>query len=166
MLLKKKNIYEYYIELVNKNGLSLTIINKYLNHISDGVNKIIEPLLNKSIELNIDGSNIILNINIKDEIGKEQSVLMLGGRESFIFDTAFKIVLSKISEMPRSNFLFIDEGLSVFDNDNLSNIKELLDYLNTFFDHVFLMSHIDLIKDIVENKIYIKKEGDYSVICE
>jgi exonuclease SbcC len=165
-VVQKKEIYEYYVELVHKNGLSLSIINKYLSYISDGVNKIIEPFLNKSIELNIDGSNIILNINVKDEIGKEQSVLMLGGRESFIFDTAFKIVLSKISEMPRSNFLFIDEGLSVFDKENLTNIKELLDYLNTFFDHVFLMSHIDIIKDMVENKIYIKKEGIYSVVCE
>ena len=165
-VIQKKEIYEYYVELVHKNGLSLSIINKYINYISDGVNQIIEPFLNKSIELNIDGSNIILNINVKDDTGKGQSVLMLGGRESFIFDTAFKIILSKISEMPRSNFLFIDEGLSVFDKENLTNIKELLDYLNTFFDHVFLMSHIDIIKDMVDNKIYIKKEGDYSKICE
>jgi hypothetical protein len=41
---------------------------------------------------------------------------------SFIFDTAFKIILSKISEMPRSNFLFIDEGLSVFDKENLTKL--------------------------------------------
>lgn len=164
-VIEKKEIYEYYVELVHKNGLSLSIINKYINYISNGVNQIIEPFLNKSIELNIDGSNILLNINVKDETGKDQSVLMLGGRESFIFDTAFKIVLSKISEMPRSNFLFIDEGLSVFDKENLTNIKELLDYLNMFFDHVFLMSHIDVIKDMVDNKIYIKKEGDYSKIC-
>ncbi len=89
---------------------------------------------------------------------------MLGGRETFIFDIAFKIILSKIGELPRSNFLFIDEGISVFDVNNLSGIGELFNYLNINYQYVFLISHLEQVKDMVNKIIYIKNDGTCSKI--
>jgi DNA repair exonuclease SbcCD ATPase subunit len=73
-------------------------------------------------------------------------------------------MLSKIGELPRSNFLFIDEGISVFDVNNLNSIGDLFHYLICNYNHVFLMSHIEQIKDMVNQVIFIKNNGIYSRI--
>jgi DNA repair exonuclease SbcCD ATPase subunit len=164
---KKKNerdTYFYYMEILHKNGISLSIINKYLEFVEEGVNNIIERFLNKRVKLSMDNNNIILNIGVDDENDKSCNILMLGGRETFIFDIAFKIILSKIGELPRSNFLFIDEGISVFDVNNLNGIGELFNYLNINYQYVFLISHLEQVKDMVNKIIYIKNDGTCSKI--
>ena len=160
----ERDIYYYYMELLHKNGLSLSIINKYLELIETGVNNIIEYFLDKKVKLSIDNNSINLNICVDDEKENSCNILMLGGRETFIFDIAFKIVLSKIGELPRSNFLFIDEGISVFDKNNLNGIGELFNYLNINYEHVFLISHLEQVKDMVNKIIYIKNDGICSKI--
>ena len=122
--------------------------------------------MNKSIELYIEKDDIVLNIKVLDNNNDKYNISMMGGRETFIMDIAFKIVLSKIANLPKSNFLFIDEGISVLDKDNLSNIGELFDYLNNYYDYVFLISHIEEIKDYVNSKIDVKNYGGYSKILK
>jgi len=152
--------WEYYNDVVDKNGIPLYIINKYLEIITKGINKIIGTIINKRIELYEMSDNIIINIYDHDN----KIVDFLGGMETFILDISFKITLSKIMELSKCNFLFIDEGISSFDKDNLTNIEELFYFLNQHFDYIFLMSHIEQIKDYVSQKIIIKNEGGYSKI--
>jgi DNA repair exonuclease SbcCD ATPase subunit len=152
--------WKYYNDIVDKNGLPLYIINKYLEIITDGINKIIGPILNKKIKLYEMSDNIIINIYDHDN----KIVDFIGGMETFILDISFKITLSKIMELSKCNFLFIDEGISSFDKDNLTNIEELFYFLNQHFDYIFIMSHIEQIKDYVSQKIIIKNEYGYSKI--
>lgn len=157
-LFDEKEVYANYMTLVNKNGLPLHILKRYLTHISDGINFIAESFIKKKIDLFIEDNDIVLNIIVKDEDNKNRNIMMVGGRESFVLDIAFKIVLAKIAHLPKSNFIFIDEGISVFDKEHLNNITDLFSYLNNYFDYVFLMSHIEEIKDYVNKKIYIKRD--------
>jgi exonuclease SbcC len=157
-LFDEKEVYGNYMTLVNKNGLPLHILKRYLTHISDGINFIAETFIKKRIDLFIEDNDIILNIIVKDDNNKNRNIMMVGGRESFVLDIAFKIVLAKIAHLPKSNFIFIDEGISVFDKEHLNNITDLFSYLNNYFDYVFLMSHIEEIKDYVSKKIYIKRD--------
>lgn len=155
---EEKELYQTYLELVNKNGLPLHILKRYLSHISDGINAIAEEFIHKKIDLFIEDNDIVLNIIVKDDNGSARNIMMLGGRESFVLDIAFKIVLAKIAQLPKSNFIFIDEGISVFDKENIGSINELFAYLSNYFDYVFLMSHIEEIKDYVSRKIYIRSD--------
>jgi DNA repair exonuclease SbcCD ATPase subunit/DNA repair exonuclease SbcCD nuclease subunit len=157
-LFDEKEVYANYMILVNKNGLPLHILKRYLTHISDGINFIAESFIKKKIDLFIEDNDIVLNIIVKDDNNKNRNIMMVGGRESFVLDIAFKIVLAKIAHLPKSNFIFIDEGISVFDKEHLNNITDLFSYLNNYFDYVFLMSHIEEIKDYVSKKIYIKRD--------
>jgi DNA repair exonuclease SbcCD ATPase subunit len=157
-LFDEKEVYANYMTLVNKNGLPLHILKRYLTHISDGINFISESFIKKKIDLFIEDNDIVLNIIVKDDNNKNRNIMMVGGRESFVLDIAFKIVLAKIAHLPKSNFIFIDEGISVFDKEHLNNITDLFSYLNNYFDYVFLMSHIEEIKDYVSKKIYIKRD--------
>lgn len=152
--------WECYNDVLDKNGISLYIINKYLEIITIGINKIIGTIINKRIELYELSDNIIINIYDNNN----NVVDFVGGMEGFILDLSLKITLAKIMELSKCNFLFIDEGISSFDKDNLTHIDELFYFLNQHFDYIFLMSHIEQIKDYVSQKIMIINENGYSKI--
>ena len=155
-----KDRYEYYKDILEKDGLSICIIKKYLSIISDGINEIIKGIINKRVDLYEDSDKIILDIyNDKDEI-----VNFVGGMESFMIDLSFKIVLSRLLEVSRSNFLIIDEGISSFDKEHLGNIEELFIFLKNYYDIIFIMSHIEGIKDYVDNQVIISSSSGYSRI--
>jgi DNA repair exonuclease SbcCD ATPase subunit len=84
--------------------------------------------------------------------------------EKFISSLAIRNALVQVSSLPRPNFIAIDEGLGVMDPNVLTNFSLFLEYLKTQFDFVILISHIDIVKDIVDNQIEIKKENGYSKI--
>ena len=155
-----KTKYEYYRDVLDKDGISLYIVRHYLKTITDGINEIIGTIINKRVEIYEENEKIMIDI-----WGNENKVVTLGGMETFILDIAFKIVLSRISEISEGNLIIIDEGISALDKEHISNIEELFVFLNKYYEKIFLMSHIEEIKDKVNNKIYIKKNDDYSQIC-
>jgi len=101
---------------------------------------------------------------VLSEEREEVNIIMLGGRESIIMDIGLKIVMSSVACMPRSNFLIIDEGLSVLDKENISRVKELFSYLNSNYEKVLIISHIEGIKDYVDIMIKIEREKGGSKI--
>ena len=91
---------------------------------------------------------------------------MHGGMESFILDIAFKITLSNFAKLPKCNILFLDEGISAFDNERLNNIDMLFNFINRYFSKTILITHIDSIKENIQEKINIVKDEQYSkIIC-
>lgn len=157
----EKEKYELYKDILDKDGLSLYIIKTYLEFITNGINEIIEGQIDKKVIIYEEDEKI--NIEIKDANG--ESVEFIGGMETFITEIAFKIVLSKIMEMNRGNFIIIDEGISALDKDQLGKIDDLLHFINGHYEYIMLMSHIEEMKDKVNNKIYIKKDNGLSKIA-
>ena len=66
--------------------------------------------------------------------------------------------------MAKSNFIFIDEGLSSLDKENIGNIEELFNFLRDYYEYIFIMSHIEGMGDNVDKEIKIIKNGLYSRI--
>jgi DNA repair exonuclease SbcCD ATPase subunit len=58
----------------------------------------------------------------------------------------------------------IDEGWGSLDSDNLNSVHMFFDYMKTQFDFILTISHIDSMRDIVDNVIDIYKENGYSRI--
>jgi hypothetical protein len=110
--------------------LKFTASNGVLLLTNFDINFISESFIKKKIDLFIEDNDIVLNIIVKDDNNKNRNIMMVGGRESFVLYIAFKIVLAKIAHLPKSNFIFIDEGISVFDKEHLNNITDLFSYLN------------------------------------
>ena len=84
--------------------------------------------------------------------------------EKFISSLAIRTDLVNISNLPRPNFLAIDEGFGVLDSDNLNSMYMLFDYLKSQFGFIMCISHIDAMRDIVDKLIEIKKTNGYSEI--
>jgi len=54
------------------------------------------------------------------------------------------------------NQLFIDEGFTACDKDNLSIVPNFLKNLLLIFNTITIVSHIDIIQDNIDDKIEIK----------
>jgi DNA repair exonuclease SbcCD ATPase subunit len=86
------------------------------------------------------------------------------GMERFISSLAIRVALLNVSNLPKSNFLVVDEGLGTLDADNLSSMNMMFSILKAQFDFIILISHLDSVRDIVDNLIDIRRDGGYSQI--
>jgi DNA repair exonuclease SbcCD ATPase subunit len=162
-LVKIKNDFEFYDVLKNIcgiNGLQLYLLKQYLDKINTKINNILEPFINKKI-------NLVLNENSKIDIqilSNEQIIYKLSGMESLMLDIVFKIIISQISLLPKSNFIFIDESISVLDKNRMDDINSFFDFLKRHYHNVYLITHMQQIKNNINYFLDIKKYNDLSLI--
>jgi len=106
----------------------------------------------------------LLHIFIDDGNGRRK-IELGSGMEKTMAALAIRAALSDISLLPMCNLFVIDEGFGTLDTDHLGSVTQLLQYLKTRFDNVIIISHIDHLKDVVDNVITIDKdEYGYSSI--
>ena len=84
--------------------------------------------------------------------------------ERFISSLAIRVGLINVSNLPRSNFLAIDEGWGTMDSDNINAVEQLFQYLKNQFQFTLIVSHIDSMRDAVDSLLEIKKENNFSNI--
>ena len=87
---------------------------------------------------------------------------MTSGMEKFVSSLAIRVALITVSNLPRTNFLAIDEGFGNLDSGNLNSIFSLFDYLKLNFDFMLVISHIDIMKDATDNLLEITQNKGYS----
>ena len=76
----------------------------------------------------------------------------------FIINIGFKISLSALSLLPKNKLLIIDEGVSVLDKQHIEQFDKIITFLNQHYDNVILISHIDSLKDFINQYINITKD--------
>jgi len=154
-------LYEYYLNALGKDGVSYELISKALPMIEGEVNNILGQIVEFGLQLEMDGKNINANIVYDDQ---KWSLEMCSGMEKFISGLAIRIALINVCNLPRPNFLVIDEGFGTLDNENLTSLYMLFAYLKTQFDFVMIISHIDSMRDVVDSLMEIKKVNGFSNI--
>ena len=160
-----KIIFEIYIRMVGKNGITKLIM------------KNVMPLLNSELErLLSDSSNFKLTVDInakqevdfilekEDENGQTISYLLTEGSgfEKTIGSLALRVVLSRISSLPKPNIIVFDEVLGKVANENLELVGNFFQKCSEMFDNIFLITHNPLVKDWSNNVITIEKINNVS----
>jgi exonuclease SbcC len=84
--------------------------------------------------------------------------------ERFISSLAIRVALLNASNMPKPNFLIIDEGFATLDAEVIHSMQTLFGILKTHFEFIMIISHLDAMRDMVDKIIEIKKEDGYSSI--
>lgn len=153
---------QYYLEAIKKDGIPYELIKKTLPVIETEINNILGQMVEFQILLEDDGRNISASI-VYDEYNI-WPIELVSGMERFISSIAIRVALLNISNLPRPNFLAIDEGFSSLDGDNVNNLHMLFDYLKQRFDFILVISHIDSMRDMVDTIMEIKKHGEYSYV--
>ena len=157
----KNQLYTFYLDAVKKDGVPYELISKALPAIENEVNNILGQVVDFSIAMDTDGKNINAKIVYEDQ---EWALEMCSGMEKFISGLAIRVALINICNLPRPNFLVIDEGFGTLDADNLSSLFMMMQYLKTQFDFIWVISHLEQMRDIVDGLIEIKKIDGFSKI--
>ena len=158
----KYQAYKYYLDAVKRDGVPYELIMKALPTIEGEVNNILSQLVDFGIVLQMDGKNINCLIVYDDD--NIWPLELSSGMERFISSLAIRVGLINVSNLPRTNFLAIDEGWGTMDSDNLNSVYNLFQYLKSQFQFTLIVSHIESMRDAVDSLLEIKKENGYSNI--
>jgi DNA repair exonuclease SbcCD ATPase subunit len=158
---EKNKLYEYYLNSLGKDGVSLELIERAIPMLEGEINNILSQIVDFGMELELEGKNINANLVYGNQ---KWSLELCSGMERFISGLAIRIALINVSNLPRPNFLVIDEGFGTLDNENLTSLYMLFSYLKTQFDFVMIISHIDSMRDVVDTLMEIKKQNGFSTV--
>ena len=157
---RQYKFYQYYLEAVNRDGVPYDLITTAVPFIEQEINNILTQLVDFSLMLEMDGKNIICYIVYDTD--NYWPIELTSGMEKFISSLAIRTALINVSSLPRPNFLAIDEGLGNLDSDVLIEFGNLLNYLETQFTFIIMISHIEASRDMAKTLIEISKINGFS----
>ena len=158
---KQYKAYDLYVQSVGRDGIPYEVIIAAVPHIENEVNSILSQIVDFNARFDVDGKNIIPYI-VRDE---RHWLMSLGSNmEQFILSIAIRVALTNLSNLPKMNGIVIDEGFGALDSEHLSTIPSLFHYLKSNFEFVIIISHLEVMRDFVDNRMDIKKENNFSKV--
>jgi DNA repair exonuclease SbcCD ATPase subunit/DNA repair exonuclease SbcCD nuclease subunit len=154
--------YEYYLQTVKRDGIPYELIAKAMPKIETEINNVLNQVVDFNMVLQSDGKNINGYIIYNED--NYWPLELTSGMERFISSLAIRIALINVSALPRPNFIAIDEGWGSLDAEHISAVVNLFDYLRTKFDFSIIVSHVDSMRDMVDNLIEVNKIDGFSQI--
>ena len=182
---KSLKIFEIYKKAMKQ--LPYILLNKIQPLLEKKVNDLLSIITDFTVKFDISDSKIDIyidrpmynkksggsggNSSIKSSSSSSNNRYILinngSGFERFISSLSIRIALLDISNLPKINFLAIDEGFSAFDTHNINNVGQILDYLKTKFDFILTISHLTQIKENSDIIIGLQKdENGYTKIIQ
>ena len=150
--------YSTFISAVDKKGIPLTILSLQLPQINSELRKILQGVVNFDVILAAEKDSNHMDIYI--DYGDSRRIIECGsGMEKMISSLALRVALINICNAPRSDVLIIDEGFGALDDKNIEACSRLLISLKKYFSNILIISHVDAVKDVVDNVLDIRKNG-------
>lgn len=153
---------EYYVDATKRDSIPYNLIKKAIPFIEEEANNILSQIVDFTLSIQLNGKNVDAFISYDDD--RTWLIELSSGMERFITGIAMRDALRNISNLPKSNFFMIDEGFSALDADNISSLPYVLDYMNSKYDFIFTISHIDQIRDFVNMTLNLQMVDGYSKI--
>lgn len=156
-LLEDNTRLKLFVQIIDRDGLPLFLLSKKLPLVEKDINEIISPFMEKPVVFRIHDKDVVFGSQNDGQIS-----FFYGGMEAFIIDIALKISFGRFGRLPRSNFFIIDEGVSVLDQDRIAGVRTIFEFMLTFNEKIFVISHLPVIKDFVNHRIEIVKRDNKS----
>ena len=132
-----------------------------LPNINNEISKILQNTTGFTVELEADPNTNAMDIYIN--YGDSKRIIELAsGMEKMIASLAIRVALINVSSLPKTNMLIIDEGFGALDEMNVEMCGNLLTSLKQYFKNIIIISHVDAVKDIVDNIIEITSDKNNS----
>ena len=100
---------------------------------------------------------------VKD--GVKSDLTSGSGLERTLASLALRSVLADLSTVPRMTSALIDEVTGRVAQENLEYVHRLLEKIVKNYDHVFIISHLEEVKNWADSNIVIKKENNISKVA-
>lgn len=157
----EQKAYKYYVTAVSRDGIPFELISQAIPIIEKEVNEILHQVVEFGVNIQTDGKNVMTYI-VKDN--KKWPLELAGGMEKFLSGLALRVALINVSNLPKPNFIAVDEGWGTMDAENLSAVSALFSILKGHFDFIWIISHLDSMRDFVNTRLEIVKENGFSKI--
>ena len=149
---------------MHPNGISYDVIKKQLPIINTEISKILTNIV--EFEIFFENDENRLNILIQHPGYDPRPVEMGSGAEKTIAAMAIRLALLNVSTLPKSDVFILDEPGTALDADNMEGFIRILEMIKGQFKTVLLISHLDSLKDIVDQQIMIEKRDGYAYVQE
>lgn len=171
-LSKDADAYRELTAAFGRNGIQAMIINTVLPEIQDEANALLRRMSSSMLEVRLSTSRLgrtgqtidTLDITIHDEYGQRPYEMYSGG-EAFRIDFAIRVALSRLLARRAGatiDMLVIDEGFGTQDSRGRDGLVEALHSVESDFDMILVITHIDEIRDMFPTRLDIIKTADGS----
>ena len=154
----KLKVFDLFMQATSKNGIPKQIIRSQLPVINAEISKILQGVTGFTVELEAESDSNSMDIYIN--YGDSKRVIELAsGMEKMMASLAIRVALINVSSLPKTDLLVIDEGFGALDEMNIEVCSRLLESLKKWFKNIIIISHVDAIKDSVDNVLDISWAG-------
>jgi len=155
---------DLFMRCMHPNGISYDIIKKRLPVINDEISKILTNIVD--FEVFFENDEKKLNILLKHPKHDARPIEMGSGAEKTITAMAIRLALLNVSTLPKGDIFVLDEPGTSLDAENMEGFIRILDMIKTQFKTVLLISHLDSLKDIVDQEILIERNAGRAYVNE
>jgi len=156
--------YDLFMHCAHSNGIAYDIIKKQLPVINTEIAKILANVVDFNIFFEAD--NRKLNIFIQHPKYDPRPLDLGSGAEKTIAAMAIRLALLSVSSLPKSDIFILDEPGTALDAENMDGLVSIFDIIKNYFKTIILVSHLDSLKDCVDNQITIDKQNGYAFVQE
>jgi len=154
--------YDLFMRSMHSNGISYDIIKRKLPVINEEISKVLANVVDFEAFFDDDGKK--LDIYLKHPKHDARPIEMGSGAEKTIAAMAIRLALLSVSSLPKSNIFVLDEPATALDADNMDGFVRILEMVKNYYQTVFLISHVDSLKDIADITIDIDKRDGYAFV--
>ena len=173
-LAEEQTIYDELRVAFGKKGIPAMIIEAAIPEIEETANALLTRMTNGRMHVRFEtqrekvtgGVAETLDIQISDELGTRSYELYSGG-EAFRINFAIRIALSQLLSRragARLRTLVIDEGFGTQDAQGRERLVEAINAIQSDFDRLLVITHIDELKDAFPARIQVTKTQQGSQI--
>jgi DNA repair exonuclease SbcCD ATPase subunit len=157
-LIEQWKVFELFLQATSKNGIPLEVIRSRLPEINKEIASVLQGVTGFTVELESDeGSNeMTIYINYGDS---RRIIECASGMEKMMSALAIRVALINVSSLPKADILIIDEGFGALDGANVEACGRFLEALKKWFKTILVISHVDAVKDNVDNVLEIERRG-------
>jgi DNA repair exonuclease SbcCD ATPase subunit/DNA repair exonuclease SbcCD nuclease subunit len=154
-------VYDYLLKATSWRGIPAYIMKKQLPIINSEMSKILQDTSGFTVELDITDKKTDIFINYGDS---RRPIECASGMEKMVSSMALRVALGNVSNLNKSDMFIVDEGFGALDHQNVEAVTSLMKRLKAYYRLIMVISHVDVVKDSVDNIIDITKVGKESKV--
>lgn len=154
-------VYEFLLRATSWKGIPTYVMSKQIPTINNELSSILSDVTGFTLELVVDEKNTDIYINYGDSV---RPIECGSGMEKMVSSMALRVAMSNVSSLSKSDMFIVDEGFGALDGQNIEAVTSLLHRLKNYYKLILVISHVDVIKDNVDDIITIGRKNNNSFV--
>lgn len=159
---KKRLLFEKIGNIISLGFVDNLLTTKIIPNFCIYVNNILTSFVKFKIYITYDTK--MIHVYKQDENGALSVASKLSGYETLMANIAFRLAINNINKIHKINTLILDEIFSYGDEQAITKISYLFDYVRKMYDFVIVVSHNEQIKSYTDSDLPIQKKDGFSYV--